>query len=82
MVEYDGGGGGATSSYEYKIPGQGQTASAQKPKGTGSGPDNLWNSILEDVVKRDDQLDSYLILLGNPGCGKRSVVREINSKYV
>ncbi len=54
MVEYDGGGGGATSTYEYKIPGAGQTGSAQKPKAAGQGPENLWNSILEDVVKRDD----------------------------
>ena len=80
MVEYDGGGGGATSTYEYKIPGAAQTASAQKQK--GQEPENLWNSILEDVVKRDDTEDSYLIMLGNPGVGKRSIVREINAKYV
>ena len=42
----------------------------------------MWNSILEDVVKRDDTEDSYLIMLGNPGAGKRSIVREINAKYV
>ena len=26
--------------------------------------------------------DSYLLLLGSQGCGKRSIVREINTKYV
>lgn len=43
---------------------------------------NLWESILKDVVKRDEQEDSNLLLLGNYGVGKRSIVREINNKYV
>ena len=34
------------------------------------------------MVKRDDQKDSYILLLGERGAGKRSLVREINSKYV
>ena len=42
----------------------------------------MWKSILDDVVKRDDQKDSYMLLLGERGSGKRSLVREINSKYV
>lgn len=52
-----------------------------KAKTEGS-VDNLWKSILEDVVKRDDQSDSTLLLLGNQGAGKRSIIREINNKYV
>ena len=42
----------------------------------------MWKSILDDVVKRDDQKDSYMLLLGDRGSGKRSLVREINNKYV
>ena len=43
---------------------------------------NLWKSILSDVAKRDENHDSYLLLLGDRGCGKRSLVKEINSKFV
>ena len=34
------------------------------------------------MVKRDDQKDSYMLLLGERGSGKRSIIREINSKHV
>ena len=34
------------------------------------------------MVKRDDQKDSYMLLLGERGSGKRSLVREINSKHI
>lgn len=37
---------------------------------------------MQDVVKRDEQEDSNLLLLGNYGVGKRSIVKEINNKYV
>ena len=37
---------------------------------------------MADVVKRDDHHDSHLLLLGNQGSGKRSIVKEINNKYV
>lgn len=43
---------------------------------------NLWKSILNDVVKRDDQKDSFLLLLGDKSSGKRSLIREINNKLV
>lgn len=51
-------------------------------KGKAPAVENLWNSILEEVVKHDAQQDSYLLLLGNQGSGKRSILREINNKYV
>jgi len=57
---------------------QAQNASAKKSQKES----NLWLSILDDVVKRDDQKDSYMLLLGDRGSGKRSLVREINNKYV
>ena len=88
----DGGEAQATSAYEYKMPGQEsatqavskQSSAPGAPKaGAGASPDNLWNSILQDVVKqREAQSDSYLLLLGSSGVGKRSIVREINNKYV
>ena len=34
------------------------------------------------MAKRDGQRDSYLVLLGDRGCGKRSLVKEINAKHV
>jgi len=34
------------------------------------------------VVKRDDLHDSHMLLLGDRGCGKRSLVKEINDKLV
>ena len=42
----------------------------------------MWESILQEVVKRDEQEDSHLLLMGNYGVGKRSIVREINNKYI
>ena len=37
---------------------------------------------MQNVVQRDEQQDSYLLLMGNYGVGKRSIVREINSNFV
>ena len=69
-------------AYEYKMP----EISPNKPAGAGKGKspavENLWNSILEEVVKHDEKQDSYLLLLGNQGSGKRSILREINNKFV
>ena len=50
--------------------------------GGQAGEDNLWNSIMADVAKRDDHHDSHLLLLGNQGSGTRSIIKEINNKYV
>ena len=49
-------------AYEYKLP----EASPNKPIGGKGKPqvENLWNSILEEVVKHDEKADSYLLLLG------------------
>ena len=54
---------------------------AAAAKASGAASDNLWDSILQDVVQRDEHQDSCLLLLGNFGVGKRSIVREINTKY-
>jgi len=37
---------------------------------------------LGEVVKRDDLEDSHLLLLGDRGSGKRSIIKEINNKFV
>ena len=57
--------------------------SPTKKQGQGNGTEgNLWNSIMADVAKRDDLQDSHILLIGNQGSGKRSIVKEINNKYV
>ena len=35
-----------------------------------------------EVVKRDDLEDSHLLLLGDRGSGKRSILKEINNNFV
>lgn len=67
---------------EPDTPSQIPVGSGGNKAKTEGSVDNLWKSILEDVVKRDDQSDSTLLLLGNQGAGKRSIIREINNKYV
>jgi len=42
----------------------------------------LWQGILTDVAKRDDSKDSFLVVLGERGSGKRSLIRQINSTLV
>ena len=34
------------------------------------------------MAKRDDTKDSYLLLLGDKGAGKRSLIRELNKQLV
>ena len=69
--------GGGSAEAEQPKPSKTQTLSSNAKPGS-----NLWQSILKDVVKRDDQKDSYMLLLGERGCGKRSLVREINNKHI
>lgn len=48
----------------------------------GEKKNNLWKTILSDVAQRDGLKDSWLLMLGDKGCGKRSLVKEINSKHI
>ena len=68
-------------AYEYRASEANETAK-QPQKGGKDGGNNLWQSILSEVVKRDDLEDSNLLLLGDRGNGKRSIVKEINSACV
>jgi len=43
---------------------------------------NLWQSILNDVAQRDNVKDSHLIVLGDRGAGKRSLLQAINKHCV
>jgi predicted AAA+ superfamily ATPase len=43
---------------------------------------NLWQSILNDVAHRDDLTDSHLLVLGDRGAGKRSLINSINKQCV
>ncbi len=40
----------------------------------GSDQHNLWKSILNDVAQRDDVKESHLLVLGDKGAGKRSLI--------
>lgn len=40
----------------------------------GGQQQNLWQSILNDVAQRDDVKDSNMIILGDRGAGKRSII--------
>lgn len=42
------------------------------------GKPDLWAKILSDVAKRDDKEDSTVLLLGDKGAGKRSLIKAIN----
>ncbi|CDW77480.1 cytoplasmic dynein 1 light intermediate chain 2 [Stylonychia lemnae] len=48
----------------------------------GGESSNLWKSILNDVAQRDDIKESHLLVLGDRGAGKKSLVSCINKHYV
>lgn len=66
--------------YSYQIP----TAAAvtSESKESGKKKENLWRSILNNVAKRADMKDSHLILLGDRGNGKRSLIRKLDKDLV
>ena len=43
---------------------------------------NLWESILNDVAQRDETTESTLLILGDKGAGKRSLVSAWNKYWV
>lgn len=47
-----------------------------------SGSSNLWKAILNDVAQRDDLKESHLLVLGDRGAGKRSLISSINKHLV
>lgn len=53
-----------------------------EPKDSKKTNTNIWNDMLNKVTSRDGQKDSYLILLGDKGSGKRSLIQQINAKHV
>jgi putative ribosome biogenesis GTPase RsgA len=48
-------------------------ASGEKEK-----QNSLWQKTLNDVAKQDSQKNSTVILLGNKGVGKRSLINAVN----
>ena len=58
MVDYADDGQAASNaySYEYKVPEADQFSGFQAAakKAGGAEPENLWQSILQDVVQRDE----------------------------
>lgn len=43
---------------------------------------NLWKSILNDVAQRDDVRESHLLVLGDRGAGKHSLIQALNKHLV
>ena len=46
------------------------------------GGANIWQGILNNVTQRDDMRESNLIVLGERGAGKRSLIQSINKHCV
>lgn len=42
----------------------------------------MWNKILSDVARKDGQRDSTIVLLGDKGAGKRTLINSFNQKHV
>lgn len=63
------------SKSAYEISDAPQVAQS---KPTKEAKPDLWAKILQDVAKRDDKQDSTVLLLGDKGAGKRSLIRSIN----
>lgn len=43
---------------------------------------NLWQAILNDVAQRDDFKESHLLVLGDKGAGKRSLISAVNKHII
>lgn len=43
---------------------------------------NLWHSLLDDTGARKDVPQAHVLVLGDKGCGKRSLIKHINSKFM
>ena len=43
---------------------------------------NLWHQLLKNVGVRGQQSEAHLILLGDKGAGKRSLIKAINKPFL
>ena len=43
---------------------------------------NLWHSLLETVGSRRDMPQAHILVLGNRGCGKRSLIKQLNKPFL
>ena len=72
--------GGATGSHRDQNSRRGSaidfsTSINYGKQGTSEGDkNNLWQTILNDVAQRDDIKESHLLILGDKGAGKRSLI--------
>ncbi len=69
------------SSQKMEIPHQ-VTHFIENYHSKSLGGTNIWQSILNNVAQRDDMRESNLIVLGDKGAGKRSLIQSINMHCV
>lgn len=43
---------------------------------------NIWSKMLDDVGSRRDMKQSHLIILGDRGSGKRSLIKSMNKPFL
>lgn len=55
---------------------------SSKAQGSQLDQSNLWQSILNDVAQRDDVRESHLLVLGDKGAGKRSLIQSLNKNLI
>lgn len=65
----------------YEV-GTGQPQQKQETKEKKAEKPSLWNKILSDVAQKDNQRDSTVVLLGDKGAGKRTLINTVNQKHV
>jgi predicted AAA+ superfamily ATPase len=50
--------------------------------GEGDKKVNLWYTLLKNVAKRDETRVANLLVLGDKGAGKRSLIKSLNKPFL
>lgn len=66
----------------YEIASPSKVVQPQQQAKAADKTQSLWSKILQDVAKRDGQRDATVLLLGDKGAGKRSLISAINQKHI
>ena len=66
----------------YEVSNSKPANKQQEVKDKKAEKPSLWNKILSDVARKDGQRDSTVVLLGDKGAGKRTLINTLNQKHV